>query len=290
MEKLKRSVIKEELVSLTGDFRKALILNQFIYWSERVKDAEYFIKEEKMRAKVGGIEIDIEDSNGWIYKTNEDLNDEIMINLSLPTLRKCIKELVEAGFINTRRNPKYKWDKTIQYRVDLVKVQTELHNLGYSLEGYPLVIEKANKKTPAPTEVINKEEALENTPTSNNIFSSNNNNTMNRKKNKEEIKNKGNDTEIIKLLKEHNFRGIDNKKANTLFKDENILIKAIDRCKNIKEFNYLVKVYDSCLYEETYNNNKSQSKGFNSWQGDYVNDDDLDSKIEKMQQNKFRNN
>ena len=151
-------------------------------------------------------------------------------------------------------------------------------------------INDCNKKAPAATEAINKE-ALKNTShTDNNINNHYNNNTMNNKKNKEEIKNKENDTKIIKTLKEHNFRGIDNKKANTLFKDENILIKAIDRCKNIKEFNYLVKVYDSCLYEETYNNNKSQSKGFNSWQGDYVNDDDLDSKIEKMQQNKFRNN
>jgi len=38
MEALKRIVIKEELVVLTGDYRKAILLNQFLYWSERVKD------------------------------------------------------------------------------------------------------------------------------------------------------------------------------------------------------------------------------------------------------------
>ena len=43
MKKLKRAVIKEELVELTGDFRPALILNQFIYWIERMYDADKYI-------------------------------------------------------------------------------------------------------------------------------------------------------------------------------------------------------------------------------------------------------
>ena len=50
MKPLKRVVIKEELVELTGDFRPALILNQFIYWSERMYDADKYIMEEKERA------------------------------------------------------------------------------------------------------------------------------------------------------------------------------------------------------------------------------------------------
>lgn len=148
-------------------------------------------------------------------------------------------------------------------------------------------INECNKKAPTAIGAINKEASQNTSCTDNNIFISNNNNTMNQEKNKEEIKNKENDTKIIKLLKDYNFRGIDNKKANDLFKDENVLVKAINKCKNIKEFNYLVKVYDSCLYEEAYTNNSS-NKGINSWQGDYVFDPNLDDEIEKMQQNKFR--
>jgi hypothetical protein len=45
--KLKRAVIKEEYVALTGSVDKALILNQFVYWSERVRDFDLFVKEEK---------------------------------------------------------------------------------------------------------------------------------------------------------------------------------------------------------------------------------------------------
>lgn len=47
--KLKRVVIKEELVALTGDAISALVLNQFIYWSERRHDFDKFIKEERER-------------------------------------------------------------------------------------------------------------------------------------------------------------------------------------------------------------------------------------------------
>ena len=45
MKPLKRVVIKEELVELTGDFRPALILNQFIYWIGKMYDTDKYILE-----------------------------------------------------------------------------------------------------------------------------------------------------------------------------------------------------------------------------------------------------
>jgi len=44
--KLKRIIIKEELVELTGSYIDAVLLNQLLYWSERVKDFDEFIKQE----------------------------------------------------------------------------------------------------------------------------------------------------------------------------------------------------------------------------------------------------
>ena len=88
MKPLKRVVIKEEVVALTGDFRPALILNQFIYWIERMYDTDKYIKEEKERALKEDMEINIIESKGWIYKTAEELNDELMIGMSIPTIRK----------------------------------------------------------------------------------------------------------------------------------------------------------------------------------------------------------
>ena len=139
MKPLKRVVIKEELVELTGDFRPALILNQFIYWIEKMYDTDKYILEEKERALKHEMEVSIDESKGWVYKTAEELNEELMIGMSVPTIRKYIKQLVEKGYLIQRRNPKYKWDKTMQYRVDLYKVQLDLGKLGYVLDGFKLL-------------------------------------------------------------------------------------------------------------------------------------------------------
>ena len=139
MKPLKRVVIKEELVELTGDYRPALILNQFIYWIERMYDADKYILEEKERALKEDMEINMDESKGWIYKTAEELSEELMTGMSKSTIGRYIKELVSAGYLHQRRNPKYKWDKTMQYRVNLYKVQLDLAKLGYALEGYRLL-------------------------------------------------------------------------------------------------------------------------------------------------------
>lgn len=145
MKKLKRVVIKEELVALTGKVNEAIVLNQMIYWSERVKDTDNFLKEEMERARkfMDGSKEDEEDIkenllNGWIYKTSDEMIDETMLKVSRQTMDRVFKNLVDNKWISRRRNPKYKWDKTWQYRVDLYKIQSDLIQLGFSLEGYSL--------------------------------------------------------------------------------------------------------------------------------------------------------
>ena len=134
--RLKRVVIKEELVALTGDYIKAILLNQFLYWSERVEDFDLFILEEQQRARDIGDELNIELRQGWIYKKAEDLSEETMLNLSKTAIGNHLKSLVDAGWIEQRRNPQNKMDKTYQYRVNIVNIQRDLMQLGYSLEGY----------------------------------------------------------------------------------------------------------------------------------------------------------
>ncbi len=135
-QKLKRVVIKEELVELTGDFKYALILNQFIYWTERRRDFDKFIEEEKKRARAAGKDLKINKTGGWVYKSSEDLAEELMLGKSKTTLSRYVKELEEMGYLESRQNPEYKWDKTKQYRVNLIKINRDLLKLGYHLEGY----------------------------------------------------------------------------------------------------------------------------------------------------------
>ena len=135
VEKLKRAVIKEEYIAITGDFTKAVILNQFVYWSERISDFDYFIAQENERARKHGVE-EQDYTFGWIYKSAEELSQETMLGLSVAGIRSHIKTLVEQGFLSERNNPKYKWDRTKQYRVNLVEIATALEKNGYSFDGY----------------------------------------------------------------------------------------------------------------------------------------------------------
>lgn len=135
--KLKRVVIKEELYSLTKDTFSAIILGQLIYWQVKVNDFDTFIKEENERAKNNGIDSVIDLQNGWMYKKASDLADECMLNVSDATMRRYLQVLIEKKFISCRKNPKYKWDKTLQYRVNLSFIISEVKKLGYDgLGGY----------------------------------------------------------------------------------------------------------------------------------------------------------
>lgn len=156
LKRLKKAVIKEELVALTGDFKKAVILNQMIYWSERIRDFDSFIEEEKKRASFAMSSEEREQaevveqiplSNGWIYKSAEDLSDETMLGLSRSNMGTHISYLVKNEWLDKRKNPKWKADKTFQYRVNLIKIQQDLFKLGYSLSGYGIDLSEFQNET-----------------------------------------------------------------------------------------------------------------------------------------------
>lgn len=153
--KIKKAVIREDLLSITNDYRKAIILNQFIYWSERASDADKFIKKENEIAKNNGEE-ERELFYGWIYKTAEELADEVMLGLSASQIRRYISDLVDMGYISKRNNPKYKWDRTLQYRVNLVNIAKDLKKNGYPLSDYRIEIPE-NEKFNAHECAINNE-------------------------------------------------------------------------------------------------------------------------------------
>ena len=133
--RLKVAIIREEFVAITGDFAKAVILNQMLYWSERVDDFDSFIAAENKRAESHGLPTS-DATDGWFYKTAEELADETMLGLSAANMRRHIKALVDMGLISERSNPKYRWDRTKQYRVNLVEVVRALAGKGYVLQGY----------------------------------------------------------------------------------------------------------------------------------------------------------
>lgn len=142
------SLIRKELVTLTGNHTNAVILNQLLYWTQKTKDFSLMLVEEKNRERATEA-FPQKDSPqyGWIYKTANALVEETMLHIDRTTLRRYLKFLVKQKWLFERSNPQNKWNKTIQYRVNVQKIQKDLMALGLSLSEIPLSgLEKVNLK------------------------------------------------------------------------------------------------------------------------------------------------
>lgn len=135
MTGFKRSVIKEELVALTGgDYKLAIVPNQMIYWSKYVKTFDQFLAEENKRNENSDLEL----TQGWFFKTAEQIAENTLTNMAPSSIRRYVKMLIESGQVDERNNPNTKWDQTKQYRVNLVKIQKDLNRIGLYLESYQI--------------------------------------------------------------------------------------------------------------------------------------------------------
>lgn len=117
------SVIRKEFVELTGDHFSAVVLNQLLYWTQRVRDFDLLLEEESCGRPPNCKTLP---RYGWIYKTANDLIEETMLGMTHPTMRKYLKLLIDRGWVDERSHPNDKWNKTTQYRVNLRKLQGDL--------------------------------------------------------------------------------------------------------------------------------------------------------------------
>ena len=152
---LRRAVVKEELVELVRHFcvdakaknRKrtsstaittAILLNQFLYWEGHVRDFDAFKEEENRRLQTEDKPL-MELSKGWIYKSANELSSETMLDLSDSNTIQHISKLEAIGVISKRHNPNHAWDRTLQYRVNTIRIRQLLYILGYGLDGWPIL-------------------------------------------------------------------------------------------------------------------------------------------------------
>lgn len=138
-KKIKKVVLREDFMAITDDCKEAIVLNQFLYWAERVKDADKIIEEENEIARRFG-ETGREPLYGWIYKTAEDMAEETLLGMSKRTVGRYMDALVNKGFIDRRHNPKFKWDRTYQYRFNFINVALALREKGYVFSDYKNLI------------------------------------------------------------------------------------------------------------------------------------------------------
>lgn len=129
-------VLREEFVALTQEPLVAIVLGQLLYWTQRVKDFDLFLKEEKFFNPDCKAVL----RHGWIYKTANDLIEETMICVDRTTMRRYLKTLMDRGWLEERSHPTHRWDKTSQYRLNLRKLQEDLLPLGFELPGIDLLL------------------------------------------------------------------------------------------------------------------------------------------------------
>jgi len=127
----KTVALREEFVALTHDPLIAIVLNQLVYWTQRVKDFDLFLEEERF----SNPECNVAPRHGWIYKTANELIEETMICVDRTTMRRYLKILITNGWLEARSHPHNKWDKTSQYRLNLRNLRDDLFNLGFELPG-----------------------------------------------------------------------------------------------------------------------------------------------------------
>jgi len=140
LNKIRKVVLREDYLSICDNPNEAIVLAQMIYWAERVKDADKLIIEENKFLKKENEE-ERELFHGWIYKSALQLEEELMGFVSRRTITNVLKTLVDKGFLFKRNNPKLKWDRTFQYRVNLILIAKKLKENNYVLEGYSFDVE-----------------------------------------------------------------------------------------------------------------------------------------------------
>jgi len=128
-------VVRECIWELTGqDFYAAAVLGQMLYWSLRTKDIDGYLEEENQRMAQTGDKANVALTRGWVYKSAEELSEELMEICSRRTVGRRLDKLVEAGWLEKRNNPNHQWDRTLQYRPNLKAIDQGLQEIGYSLE------------------------------------------------------------------------------------------------------------------------------------------------------------
>jgi len=142
MQKLKRIVIKEELLALCdGNFNEALVLDQLIFWQGIVNENDREIQEQidkKKKLDLDTQSLEKKLRHGWFWKTAQNLSEEIMNYRSEDVIRTTLRKIESKHFIESRNKIRGPWDNTKGYRVNLEYIQQELQKLGFSLEGYSL--------------------------------------------------------------------------------------------------------------------------------------------------------
>lgn len=169
------AVIREDYLAICeNNHCAAALLNVLEYWTNiKLANREQAQKDNAI-AQREGIPA-LQDESLWIYKTQAEFKEELLGLFGDTKIATALRLLEEKGFIQTRNNPRYKWDRTVQYLFQMEVIQPEidtlhslkisnhvLQNQGFKPGKTKAAIPQTTTKTTPETSLKEKEDAPKN--------------------------------------------------------------------------------------------------------------------------------
>lgn len=126
-------VFADYLALCDGDDCAAALLHEFEHWHNfKLRRAEEGRSETAAAARAG--EPAPAEPDEWVYWSRPEMAAQLFEMWGESKLDAAVKMLVDKGLIDSRRNPRYRFDRVLQYRFNVDLVQAALTSL--ETEGY----------------------------------------------------------------------------------------------------------------------------------------------------------
>jgi predicted transcriptional regulator len=102
-EKLTKITLRQEYIWLTGDYKKAILL-------------EYFLSKQK-------------NNNDWFNLSYDTIAKDSLLGITPANLRKHIKHLIDKGWIERNYDEALKFASTFKYKVNKEKIETDIEKI-----------------------------------------------------------------------------------------------------------------------------------------------------------------
>lgn len=151
---MKKAVLREDLMAVTKDLTQSMVLGQMLYWTKTLDAVNEMIFEENKRLAEENLE-QYDYNYGWIWKSAKEMREDLMMAFSEDAIQKAFSVLSASGLLMKRNNPKVRYDRKLQYRIDLVFLRRKLKDCGWEMTDFILANNDSEMKTIPPiTECI----------------------------------------------------------------------------------------------------------------------------------------
>ena len=135
--RMKKAVLREDMMALTQEVTQAMVLGQMLYWTKTLDKVNDWLFEENKR--LAEVELPQHEYNyGWIYKSAREMREDLMNAFSEDAIQRAFSALVTKGVFMKRHNPIVRYDRRLQYRIDIIFLRRLLKDRGYEMTDFQL--------------------------------------------------------------------------------------------------------------------------------------------------------